>query len=122
VSFAQKERQIFNNNYEDDIMKVECYQTIRDNNMNFTSENANEVKLLRIATGITSISGAKLDISLARSDLKKSVGVLVSIEFFFRSERAKMMSRFDARNGSYFGRDPYPNGKALGAWGIVSAQ
>ena len=61
---------------------------------------------IRIATGITSDSGAKLAISFLRSDLQKSAGVPRSIELFCRSDRRKMMVGFDARIGSYFGHDP----------------
>ena len=65
---------------------------------------------IRIAPEITSYSCAKLDISFKRSDLQKSEGVQMYIELFCRSERLKMMFRFDARIGSYFGRDPNPIG------------
>ena len=68
---------------------------------------------IRIAPEITSYSCAKLDISFKRSDLQKSEGVQMYIELFCRSERLKMMFRFDARIGSYFGRDPYLRPKNL---------
>ena len=65
------------------------------------------VIVIRIAAGITSYSGAKLAISFLRSELQKSAGVPRSIELFCRSDRRKMMVRFDAKIGRYFGRDPY---------------